>query len=223
MTETDDRRRPAAALRQIYDIGKGMHRPASYSLALPLVTTGAGDFFKPAKLRRQSAGGITKVSEVLEKVGLHWKNGTASFNPSPNGESHRKALNQNFREFSDTFLTLAAIAPLLDGPTNISGIAHTRKQETDRVAGMARELTKLGQHVIETEDSLKINPRPLLSGVEIETYHDHRFAMSFGILGCHDLNGNGQPWLTINWMNCLRCSKTYPPLPSLTNSESASR
>ena len=114
----------------------------------------------------------------------------------------------NFREFSDTFLTLAAIAPLLDGPTTITGIAHTRKQETDRVAGMARELKKLGQHVIETEDSLEIHPRPLVPGVEIETYGDHRFAMSFAILGCHNLLGNGQPWLTIKNPAC--CAKTFP-------------
>ena len=114
----------------------------------------------------------------------------------------------DFNAFSDTFLTLAAIAPLLSGPTKISGIAHTRKQETDRVAGMARELIKLGQHVIEEEDSLEIHPRPLKPGVEIETYHDHRFAMSFGILGCFDLLKNGQPWLTIKDPAC--CSKTFP-------------
>jgi len=119
-----------------------------------------------------------------------------------------KGVTQDFREFSDTFLTLAAIAPLLEGPTTITGIAHTRKQETDRVAGMARELKKLGQHVIETEDSLEIHPRPLVRGVTIETYGDHRFAMSFGILGCYDLLGNGQPWLTIKNPAC--CAKTFP-------------
>ena len=123
------------------------------------------------------------------------------------GPAHR-GVTADFNDFSDTFLTLAAIAPLLDGPTRISGIAHTRKQETDRVAGMARELKKLGQHVIETEDSLEIHPRPLTPGVEIETYHDHRFAMSFGILGCHDLLQNGRPWLTIKDPAC--CAKTFP-------------
>ncbi|MBK8858546.1 MAG: 3-phosphoshikimate 1-carboxyvinyltransferase [Opitutaceae bacterium] len=114
----------------------------------------------------------------------------------------------DFNGFSDTFLTLAALAPLLQGPTRISGIAHTRKQETDRVAGMARELTRLGQHVIETEDALEIHPRPLKSGQVIETYHDHRFAMSFGILGSHDLHGNGQPWLSVRDPAC--CAKTFP-------------
>jgi len=76
------------------------------------------------------------------------------------------------------------------------------------VAGMARELKQLGQHVIETEDSLEIHPRPLVPGVEIETYHDHRFAMSFAILGCHDLLKNGRPWLTIKDPGC--CAKTFP-------------
>jgi len=124
--------------------------------------------------------------------------------PGPN----RHGFEANFNAFSDTFLSLAAIAPLLSSPTKITGIAHTRKQETDRVAGMARELRKLGQHVIEEEDSLEIHPRPLVAGVEIETYHDHRFAMSFAILGCFDLLKNGEPWLTIKDPAC--CAKTFP-------------
>lgn len=160
---------------------------ASYFLALPLVTGGELAFTNYGGPLQ----GDVKFREVAAAVG-----------------SARRAVTQNFREFSDTFLTLAAIAPLLDGPTRISGIAHTRKQETDRVAGMARELRQLGQHVIEQEDSLEIHPRPLVSGVEIETYHDHRFAMSFAILGCHDLHGDGRPWLTIKDPAC--CAKTFP-------------
>ena len=117
-------------------------------------------------------------------------------------------MTANFNDFSDTFLPLAALAPLLTGPTRIAGIAHTRKQETDRVAGMARELRKLGQHVVETDDALEIQPRPLVAGVEIDTYDDHRFAMSFGILGCHDLHGDGRPWLSIRDPAC--CAKTFP-------------
>ncbi|MEY3774157.1 MAG: 3-phosphoshikimate 1-carboxyvinyltransferase [Verrucomicrobiota bacterium] len=160
---------------------------ASYFLALPLVTGGQLTF---ANYGGPLQGDV-KFREVVAAVG-----------PA------RHAVTQNFREFSDTFLTLAAIAPLLDGPTRISGIAHTRKQETDRVTGIARELTKLGQHVIETEDMLEIHPQPLRPGQVIETYHDHRFAMSFGILGCHDLLGDGRPWLSIKDPAC--CAKTFP-------------
>ena len=45
-------------------------------------------------------------------------------------------------------------------------------------------------------------------GAVIRTYHDHRFAMSFGILGSHDLHGDGRPWLTIDDPGC--CAKTFP-------------
>lgn len=177
---------------------------ASYFAALPLVT--GGDLL----LRHLYDGlqGDTRFIDVLGKVGLNTNNTGVGIEASFTAKSSRSGITANFREFSDTFLTLAAIAPLLDGPTTITGIAHTRKQETDRVAGMARELIKLGQHVIETVDSLEIHPRPLKSGVTIETYHDHRFAMSFGILGCHDLHGDGRPWLTIDNPGC--CAKTFP-------------
>lgn len=117
-------------------------------------------------------------------------------------------LEENFHEISDTFLTLAAIAPLLEGPTKITGIAHTRAQETDRVAGMAAELRRLGQEVVEEHDSLTITPHPLRSGQTIKTYGDHRFAMGFAILGCHDLHGNGTPWLSID--EPAVCAKTFP-------------
>lgn len=182
---------------------------SSYFAALPLVT--GGQIQLPG-LRGAGSGlqGDTQFLNILGKVGASvaldaTKSGTTT---SWNQPAPRIGISENFNTFSDTFLTLAAISPLMDGPTKITGIAHTRKQETDRVAGMARELIKLGQHVIETDDSLEIHPRPLKRGVEIETYHDHRFAMSFGILGCHDLDGSGIPWLSIRNPAC--CAKTFP-------------
>ncbi|PTY01229.1 3-phosphoshikimate 1-carboxyvinyltransferase [Opitutus sp. ER46] len=181
---------------------------ASYFLALPLATGGT---LRVADLRGPGEGlqGDTAFATVLQQIGL-------SVTPLAEGGlkvalprgTPPQGVTQDFSGFSDTFLTLAALAPLLRGPTRITGIAHTRKQETDRVAGMARELTRLGQKVIETEDSLEIHPQPLRPGETIETYGDHRFAMSFGILGSHDLRGDGQPWLTIRHPEC--CAKTFP-------------
>lgn len=180
---------------------------ASYFLALPLVTGGRLSLLG-AQDSKQGLQGDTEFADVVRAVG-----GTVgatdrgldvSFAPGAN----RSGLDRNFKAISDTFLTLAAISPLLRGATRISGIAHTRKQETDRVAGMARELTRLGQRVVETEDALEIHPAPLRAGETIETYHDHRFAMSFGVLGCHDLHGDGRPWLTIRDPAC--CAKTFP-------------
>ncbi len=83
---------------------------------------------------------------------------------------------------SDTAQTLAAIAPFADGPVTIRGIAHNRLKETDRVRDVAIELRKLGQQVDEFEDGMTITPAPIVPA-EIETYDDHRMAMSFGVTG----------------------------------------
>jgi len=152
--------------------------------------------------------GDIQFAAVLRAVGAEIAETSRSLEASYARDDPRRGGERDFNEFSDTFLTLAALAPLLDGPTRITGIAHTRKQETDRVAGMARELRKLGQEVVEEEDALTITPRPLRAGVEVETYGDHRFAMSFGILGCHDRHGDGRPWLSIRNPAC--CAKTFP-------------
>jgi 3-phosphoshikimate 1-carboxyvinyltransferase len=180
---------------------------ASYFLTLPYVAGGSvrlGDLAAPG----DGLQGDTAYLNVLARVGGTIAPDTGDVAVTVERGVRLASITQDFSEFSDTFLTLAAIAPLLDGPTRITGIAHTRKQETDRVAGVARELIKLGQDVVEEHDALTITPRPLKSGVEIETYGDHRFAMSFGILGCHDLHGDGRPWLTIKDPAC--CAKTFP-------------
>ena len=183
---------------------------ASYFLALPLAVNGAVVL---PHLRGPGQGlqGDTQFLEVLEKVGVAQSYLDQGIKVQIEPGTPRQGVKEDFRDFSDTFLTLAALAPLLEGPTEITGIAHTRKQETDRVGAMAKELKKLGQQVIETEDSLEIHPRPLPRGekpVEIETYGDHRFAMSFAILGCHDLHRDGRPWLAVRNPEC--CAKTFP-------------
>jgi 3-phosphoshikimate 1-carboxyvinyltransferase len=179
---------------------------ASYFLALPLV---AGGSLALHGLNPPGRGlqGDTQFIRVMQEAGLTIEPRPGAIVASYEGAG-RRGVGRDFSEFSDTFLTLAAIAPVLDGPTFISGLAHTRRQETDRVAGMARELRRLGQLVEETNDSLEIRPQPLRTGVDIDTYGDHRFAMGFGILGCHDLHGDGRPWLSVRNPAC--CAKTFP-------------
>src|SRR5690606_2773645 len=108
-------------------------------------------------------------------------------------------VDMNF--ISDTAQTLAAVAPFAEGPTNIRNIAHVRHKETDRIAAVGTELRKLGLEVEEHDDGLTIHPGPMKPAV-IDTYDDHRMAMSFAILGL------GQEGVQIADPGCT--SKTYP-------------
>ncbi|GLW56266.1 3-phosphoshikimate 1-carboxyvinyltransferase [Kitasatospora phosalacinea] len=77
---------------------------------------------------------------------------------------------------------IAAVAALADSESHLYGIAHLRLHETDRLAALAREVNALGGDVSETEDGLRIRPRPLHGGV-FRTYEDHRLATAAAVLG----------------------------------------
>jgi 3-phosphoshikimate 1-carboxyvinyltransferase len=91
-----------------------------------------------------------------------------------------RGVDVDMNAISDTAQTLAAIAPFATGPTTIRGVEHMRHKETDRVIALATELRRLGQEVDERPDGLTIRPAPIHPAA-IETYDDHRMAMSFAI------------------------------------------
>ena len=78
--------------------------------------------------------------------------------------------------------TIAALATLADSPTRLRGVAHIRGHETDRLAALATEITRLGGQAEQTADGLVITPRRL-HGATFETYHDHRMATAGALIG----------------------------------------
>jgi 3-phosphoshikimate 1-carboxyvinyltransferase len=100
-----------------------------------------------------------------------------------------KGVDIDMNAISDTVQTLASVALFAEGPTRVRGVAHNRHKETDRIGDLARELRKFGAEVVEHEDGLTITPAPealdpeAFHGVEIETYNDHRMAMSLALPG----------------------------------------
>lgn len=78
--------------------------------------------------------------------------------------------------------TIAAIAALADGETVLTGIAHLRGHETDRLAALAAEINGLGGDVTETADGLVIQPAALRGGLW-HSYEDHRMATAGAIIG----------------------------------------
>ena len=79
-------------------------------------------------------------------------------------------------------MTAAVLALFAEGPSRLRNIGSWRVKETDRLAAMATELRKLGASVEQGADFLRITPGQVKPGVAIDTYDDHRMAMSFSLV-----------------------------------------
>jgi 3-phosphoshikimate 1-carboxyvinyltransferase len=115
-----------------------------------------------------------------------------------------EGITVDMRDFSDTVQTLAAVALFAKGTTTIEGVEHIRHKESDRIGDLARELRKLGADVEEMPGGMRITPTALGSATSatIETYDDHRMAMSLGLIGLR------VPGIRILDPGCT--AKTYP-------------
>jgi 3-phosphoshikimate 1-carboxyvinyltransferase len=112
-----------------------------------------------------------------------------------------EAVEVDMNDLPDAVLALAVVAAFARGTTRITNVANLRIKETDRLAALENELRKIGANARATEDSLEIEPGPLRPA-EIETYDDHRMAMSFALAGLR------QPGIVIRDPACVR--KTWP-------------
>ena len=150
---------------------------ASYFFAAAAVTGGR---VTVAGLTRNSLQGDLAFLEVLRQMRckVRWRGDTVTVQ----GPAQLAGVDVNLAPISDTAPTLAAIAPFAKAPVTIRGIAHTRLQETDRVAAMATELRRLGVPVEERDDGLRIEPAAPRAAT-VETYDDHRMAMAFAVTG----------------------------------------
>jgi 3-phosphoshikimate 1-carboxyvinyltransferase len=110
-------------------------------------------------------------------------------------------IDVDMNAISDTVQTLAVVALFAKGKTNIRNVGHIRHKETDRIAALAAELRKLGGEVSERDDGLTIWPGTLRPAA-IDTYNDHRMAMSFAVAGLRIAG------VKINNPGCTE--KTYP-------------
>lgn len=169
---------------------------ASYPFAISVAT---GLHITVPGLTESALQGDYGFLTVLEQVGakvLRGESGTQI-----QGASHKNGVTVDMHHISDTVMTLAALAPLLSGPTEISNIYNIRIKETDRLEATVNELTRLGQQVESGRDWLKIVPGPVTPAV-VRSYSDHRMAMAFAVLGL------AAPGIQIEDPACV--AKTYP-------------
>jgi 3-phosphoshikimate 1-carboxyvinyltransferase len=154
---------------------------ASYFLAAAGVVGGR---VTVAGLGRESVQGDARFAEVLERMGCRVKwSGAAVTVCGPAPGSRLRAVDVDLNDMPDLAQTVAVMALFADGTTNIRNVANLRFKETDRLAALAAELAKLGARVTEQADGLKIAPPPEVVPAAIDTYDDHRMAMSFALAG----------------------------------------
>jgi len=149
-------------------------------------------------LSRDALQGDVAFCDVLARMGceVDFQSDSITVTGKP-----MRGIEVDMNAISDTVQTLAAVALFAEGVTTVTGVAHNRHKETDRIGDLARELRRLGAEVEEREDGLRIIPATLRPA-EIETYNDHRMAMSLALVGLKS------PGVVIKNPACTQ--KTYP-------------
>jgi 3-phosphoshikimate 1-carboxyvinyltransferase len=169
---------------------------ASYFFAAAAVTRGR--VVVPGLGARSLQGDLGFV-RLLERMGCQVRQ--TDTETEVTGPEKLTGIEVDMADLSDTAQTLAAIAPFADRPTRVTGIGFIRRKETDRVGAVVTELKRLGIRAEEEADGFVVHPgtpRP----ADVETYDDHRMAMSFAITGL------AAPGIRIRNPACV--SKTFP-------------
>jgi 3-phosphoshikimate 1-carboxyvinyltransferase len=170
---------------------------ASYFLAAGAI---GGGPVRVEGVGRGSIQGDVRFTEVLERMGARVSIEENAIEVA--GGEKLKPIDMDMNHIPDAAMTAAVLALFADGRSTIRNVGSWRVKETDRLAAMATELRKLGAQVEEGTDFLKISPGKLKPGVAIDTYDDHRMAMSFSLVAL-----GGVP-VRINDPQCV--AKTFP-------------
>ena len=125
-------------------------------------------------------------------------------------------MNLDMGDIGELTPTVAALAALADGPSELTGIAHLRGHETNRLAALVTEINRLGGNAEELEDGIRITPAPLTGG-DWMSYEDHRMATAGAIIGLKvpgtrveniGTTGKTMPDFDIRWSEMLGLTMT---------------
>lgn len=172
---------------------------ASYFFAAAAVTGGR---ISVPGLGRASLQGDLGFLDVLKRMGCEVRIVAREASVVGPADGRLRGVDEDLGGMPDVAQTLAVLALFAEGPTRIRNVANLRLKETDRQAALAAELQKLGAEIELHDDGLTIVPPKTLRAAAIDTYGDHRMAMSFAIAGLR-LDG-----IIIRDADCVR--KTYP-------------
>jgi 3-phosphoshikimate 1-carboxyvinyltransferase len=132
----------------------------------------------------QSLQAVGPILSVLTDMGARCEVGADGLTIS--GPGTVRGITADLRDVAELAPVLTAAAALADTPSTFTGLAHTRRHETDRLAALAKEINALGGDVTELPDGLQVRPRPLrvhAADGPFGSYDDHRMVMAAAVLG----------------------------------------
>jgi 3-phosphoshikimate 1-carboxyvinyltransferase len=172
---------------------------ASYFLAAGAI---GGGPVRVEGVGRSSIQGDIRFTEVLEKMGARISMGEDWIESSAPARGKLKPIDADLNPIPDAAMTAAVAALFAEGTSTLRNIGSWRVKETDRIAAMASELRKLGATVEEGSDFIRVTPPAALQPATLDTYDDHRMAMSLSLAAL------GGVRLRINDPDCV--GKTFP-------------
>ena len=180
---------------------EGDYSSASYLLALIAINGGKA---RIKNLFRDSKQGDKVILDILQKMGATVIRGEDYVEIASNGDL--KAIDVDLSNAPDLLITVAVLAAMAEGTTNITGVAHARVKETDRIDTTCRELEKLGCRLTEREDGMSITGG-VTSGV-VDSHADHRLAMAFSLIGLrHDIRITNGEVFDVSFPNFIESMK----------------
>ena len=161
---------------------------ASYFLAGAAITGGT---VTVRGCGSESVQGDVAFADVMEQMGatVTWAPESITVTRDPN--TRLRGVDVDCGKIPDAAMTLAVAALFAEGPTTIRNVYSWRLKETERMKAIVAECTKLGATVEEYEDYCVITPpegNVVNDNVVIETYDDHRMAMTFSLAACGGVN-----------------------------------
>ena len=151
---------------------------ASYFYAAAAVTGGR---VRVRNLNRRSNQGDIGFVDLLERMGCRVADRGGEI--TVQGPAQLSGIDVDMNHMPDVVQTLCAIAPFARGPVVVRNVANMRIKETDRIAALVTELQKLGVRVDMRDDGLTVYPASEICPAELDTYEDHRMAMSLALVG----------------------------------------
>jgi 3-phosphoshikimate 1-carboxyvinyltransferase len=184
---------------QIYRAGSYDVEPdcsqAGYFWAAAAIT---GSKIKVKGTTHKTRQGDVRFTNILENMGC-------KISHEPDGISVTggplSAISVDMGDMPDMVPTLAVVAAFAAGTTQIENVGHLKAKESDRLGSVVHELSKIGIEASCSNTGMKIrggNPK----GAEIDTYGDHRMAMSFALAGLN------VPGIVIRDEKCVE--KSFP-------------